>query len=199
MLALATIASLSLRVGPALAQPDSRARGSVDGGAANGSGRAQASGSLRVQSEPRSLPPLHDGSELGAMLPVLARGRPLVLHFCATWCASCRAEFVKLRKLLVGLEARGVSVELIWIDTAQTRAAIPKMTTRYRLRGIPALLLDAPDPAPIASALHAPGWDGTLPATFVYDAHQASLASFIGAADTGLLGAAIDEALRRSK
>ena len=139
-----------------------------------------------------SSPPVHAASELPGLLSTLARGRPLVLHFCATWCTTCRQEFLALHDLFAGLEGRGVSVALIWIDDAPTRDAIPGMTLRYRLEGLPALALDAPDPDAVARLLGEPTWDGTLPATFVYDIHQAKIASFPGAADRAKLEAAVE-------
>ena len=44
------------------------------------------------------------------------------------------------------------------------------MLRQYKLASLPALLLDAPEPDPVAKAVGEPKWDGTLPATFVYDA-----------------------------
>jgi len=145
-------------------------------------------------------PPLevHGSSELPALLGTLARGRPLVLHFCATWCDACRAELKKLQPRFAKLDARGVSLVLVWIDEEKSRPAIPKLIAKLRLGGLRSIVLDAPEPAPVAKALGEPAWGGALPATFVYDVHQVKLSSFLGRADEGLLDDAIDEALRRA-
>jgi hypothetical protein len=65
------------------------------------------------------------------------------------------------------------------------------MLRRYKLTGLPALLLDAPQPDPVAAAVGDPSWDGTLPATFVYDAQGKLANSFIGITDPGKLDAAV--------
>ena len=143
--------------------------------------------------------PVRPASEAAKLVADLGAGRPLVLHFWATWCAACRDEFPRLRPLLLGLEGRGVAVALVSIDDAATRAAAPAMLARLRLAKLRALVLDAPDPGPIAAALAEPGWDGTLPATFVYDAHGAKVRSFLGSADPGMLDAAVQAAGGRAR
>ncbi len=164
----------------------SRADGGEAAGPAKGAARPKP-GALVV----------HAGSELPGLLAALAHGRPLVLHFCATWCPACAGELDSLRGTLAGLDKRGVSLALIWIDDAATRAKIPAFAARHRVGKLPAIALDAPDPAPVAKALGEPQWDGALPATFVYDVHQAKVQSFLGDADAGLLGAAIEAAIAR--
>jgi thiol-disulfide isomerase/thioredoxin len=145
------------------------------------------------------LPATHAPDELKTLLPALAHGRPLVVHVCATWCGACRREFAKEHKFFDALDKRGVSVVLIWIDEAKTRPAIPKLTARYHLEKLSAIVVEAPEPEPVAKALQEPIWDGTLPATFVYDVHQVKLSSFLGNADSGQLDAAVSEAIRRAK
>ena len=140
---------------------------------------------------------VHQASELPALLATLAHGRPLVLHFCATWCPACAGELDQLRGTLAGLDKRGVSLAVVWIDDASTRAKIPAFASKHRIAKLPAIILDAPDPGPVAKALGEPKWDGALPATFVYDVHQAKVWSSLGEADPGLFGAAIDAALAR--
>ena len=70
------------------------------------------------------------------------------------------------------------------------------MLRHYKLAGLRALLLDAPDPDPVAQAVGEPKWDGTLPATFVYDARGKLRHSFIGATDPAKLEAEIRKVLR---
>ena len=55
-----------------------------------------------------------------------------------------------------------------------------------------------PDPEPVAKAVGEPKWDGTLPATFVYDASGNLVRSFLGRADPAKIKAASRAALRRS-
>jgi thiol-disulfide isomerase/thioredoxin len=136
------------------------------------------------------------GTELAKLVAELGAGRPLVLHFWATWCAACRDEFPRLRPLLLGLDKRGVAAALVSIDDPTTRAGAPAMLDRYRLRKLRSLVLDAPDPAPVAAALGERQWDGSLPATFVFDRHGAKVKAFLGPADPGMLDAAVDAAQR---
>src|SRR5438105_394875 len=101
-----------------------------------------------------------------AELPKLVgHGKPAVLHFWATWCDACRDEFPALRARLLKLSTRGVKVELVSIDRPEDREKAEQMLRDYRLAGLPAVLIDAPDPDPVASAVGEPKWEGTLPAT----------------------------------
>lgn len=111
---------------------------------------------------------------------LLGHGKPAVLHFWATWCEACRDEFPALRPRLLRLPARGVSVELISIDAPADGARAEQVLAGYGLSSLPALLLDAPDPAPVAAAVGEKKWDGTLPATFVFDGRGRLVRSFIG-------------------
>ena len=53
------------------------------------------------------------------------------------------------------------------------------------------VLLDAPDPDPVVRAMGEPKWEGTLPATFVFDEKGKLRRSFVGRADPAALEAAI--------
>jgi thiol-disulfide isomerase/thioredoxin len=117
--------------------------------------------------------------------------RPVVLHFWATWCGACREEFPSLRRELLGLPKRGVGVLLVSIDRPDHRAQARRMLSDFRLLALPAVLLDAPEPDPVLRAIGEPGWDGTLPATFVFDAEGKLRKSFVGRADPAALEAAV--------
>jgi len=117
--------------------------------------------------------------------------RPVVLHFWATWCEACRDEFPALRPQLTQLPKRGVGVLLVSIDRPEDRERAEQMLAEYKLRAVKAVLLDAPNPQPVARAVGEPSWDGTLPATFVFDARRKLRKSFIGRADPAALRAAV--------
>jgi thiol-disulfide isomerase/thioredoxin len=122
--------------------------------------------------------------------------RPVVLHFWATWCEACRDEFPALRPGLLKLPARGVGVLLVSIDRPGDRQKAQRMLARYRLLPLRAVLLDAPDPEPVVRAVGEPKWDGTLPATFVFDATGKLRKSFVGRAEPAALEAAIRSVTR---
>jgi len=117
--------------------------------------------------------------------------RPVVLHFWATWCEACRDEFPSIRRELLALPGRGVGVLLVSIDRPDHRAQARRMLGDYKLLSLPAVLLDAPEPDPVARAIGEPTWDGTLPATFVFDGNGKLSKSFVGRADPAALAAAV--------
>jgi len=117
--------------------------------------------------------------------------RPVVLHFWATWCEACRDEFPSIRRELLALPGRGVGVLLVSIDRPDHRAQARRMLGEYKLLSLPAVLLDAPEPDPVARAIGEPTWDGTLPATFVFDGNGKLSKSFVGRADPAALAAAV--------
>jgi thiol-disulfide isomerase/thioredoxin len=121
----------------------------------------------------------------------LAHGKPLVLHFFASWCGACDEEFPHIRSVLLSTKAVLVSV-----DRPQDVEKAEKMLAKYGLQSLPSLLLDAPDPDPVAKAVGVPKWDGTLPSTFVYDASGRLVRSFLGRADPAKIRAAVVRSMR---
>ena len=113
--------------------------------------------------------------------------RPVV----PTWCEACRDEFPSIRRELLALPGRGVGVLLVSIDRPDHRAQARRMLGEYKLLSLPAVLLDAPEPDPVARAIGEPTWDGTLPATFVFDGNGKLSKSFVGRADPAALAAAV--------
>jgi hypothetical protein len=62
---------------------------------------------------------------------------------------------------------------------------------RFKVDSLPAVVLDAPQPDPVAAAMGDPAWDGTLPSTFVFDAGGRLVKSFIGRTKPKKLEAAV--------
>ena len=120
--------------------------------------------------------------------------RPVVLHFWATWCGACREEFPALRPQLKKLPSEGVGVMLVSIDRPGDRKKAEQMLAEFKLSKSRAVLLDAPQPEPVAKAMGEPAWDGTLPATFVFDAKGKLFKSFIGRTSPKALRAAVRSA-----
>ncbi len=115
----------------------------------------------------------------------LAHGQPVMLHFFASWCGACEVEFPRIRKVLIDEHAI-----LISIDRPQDAEKAEAMLKRFGLEKLPSLLLDAPEPDPVAQAVGEPKWDGTLPATFVFDGSGKLVKSFIGRTGPAALRAA---------
>src|SRR5438309_7025215 len=83
----------------------------------------------------------------------LAQGKPVVLHFFASWCGACDDEFPRVRSILTHTNAG-----LISIDQPADGAKAEAMLRKYGLSKLPALLLDAPEPDPVAKAVGVPAW-----------------------------------------
>jgi thiol-disulfide isomerase/thioredoxin len=141
-------------------------------------------------------PAVRPAADAAGLAAEVGQGRPAVLHFWATWCTACEGEFGRLRGLLNALPGRGVAVALVSIDAKETRARVPAELRRLGVSALPSLILDAPDPGPVAAALREPRWDGTLPATFVFDARGKKVASFLGTTTRARLEKAVRAASR---
>src|SRR5712691_7170234 len=97
------------------------------------------------------------------------------------------------------LGSRGVELALITIDRPDDLSKAEEMLREFNLSGLRALLLDAPDPDPVAAAVGDPKWDGTLPATFVFDSQGKLFRSFIGRTDAPALDEALLQINRRAR
>jgi thiol-disulfide isomerase/thioredoxin len=96
------------------------------------------------------------------------REHPLLINFWATFCDPCREEFPDLVK--IDREYRPRSLEFITIsldDVTDIKTSVPKFLGTMKAT-MPAYLLDVPDPEP-AIDLVDPRWQGSLPATFLYN------------------------------
>lgn len=68
---------------------------------------------------------LHDASGSGLQLAAL-RGRPVIVHFWATWCESCRTELPEIESLAQRLADTDVAIVVVSIDTDSGMAEIEK-------------------------------------------------------------------------
>ena len=135
--------------------------------------------------------PVRPVTEAGSLAREAGHGRPAVLHFWATWCDACRDEFPRIRKLLNQLPARNVGVLLVSIDRPDQLEKVKRDLRRFGVSKLPAVVLDAPDPEPVAKAVGEPAWDGTLPSTFVFDSQGKLSKSFLGRTDAAALERAV--------
>ena len=130
-------------------------------------------------------------SDAGSLAREAGHGRPAVLHFWATWCGACRDEFPRIRKLLNQLPERNVGVLLVSIDRPDKLEQVKRDLRRFGVSKLPSVVLDAPDPEPVAKAVGEPAWDGTLPSTFVFDSQGKLWKSFLGRTDPAALEKAV--------
>ena len=142
---------------------------------------------LIVAAGPIPVRPVGDAPHLAADL---GNGKPVVLHFWATWCGACVDEFPRIRKELRRLSKRGLSVALVSIDRPGDAAQVQEFLARFGLTDLDAVILDAPDPDPVAKAIGDKRWNGTLPATFLFDDRGRLVKGFIGRTSSAALDAA---------
>jgi thiol-disulfide isomerase/thioredoxin len=107
-----------------------------------------------------------------------ADGKPVVIHFFATWCGECVTEMPRILQATESASKAGATVVFISLDAPADRQT--KVAAFLRKHGVRAktYLLDAPDSDSI-TALMDKKWDAGLPATFVF-AGRKRTASFIG-------------------
>jgi len=136
--------------------------------------------SLRTQQMQRLEEPapdfvLHDASGTGLQLAAL-RGRPVIVHFWATWCKPCRKELPVIQSLARRLADTDVVFLAVAIDTdvgaadireyaASLGVTIPvyragdgRISDRYWSRGIPVTYLIDRDGAIAGRALGPRDW-----------------------------------------
>ena len=134
--------------------------------------------------------PVRPAADTGKLAREVGNGRPAVLHFWATWCGACVEEFPRLHDELHAL-SKTVGVALVSIDKPSDVARVEEFLRRFKLADLSAIVLDAPDPDPVAKGIGEKNWDGTLPATFVFDASGRLRKSFIGRTSAKALAAAV--------
>ena len=104
-----------------------------------------------------------------------------VVNFWATWCVPCVQEFPDLVRAGRELKGEGANLVFVSVDAPSERPAVLAFLARHGATG-PAFLKDeADEPFMAAFSPAASDWDGTLPATFLYDAKGRRLALFEGA------------------
>ena len=126
------------------------------------------------------------------------REHPLLINFWATYCDPCREEFPDLVK--IDRDYRPRSLEFITIsldDVTDIKTGVPKFLGSMKAT-MPAYLLDVPDPEP-AIDLVDPRWQGSLPATFLYNEKGEMVYSKIGRVKPAELRAEIDKVIKKGE
>lgn len=118
--------------------------------------------------------------------------RPLLVNYWATWCVPCREEFPDLVR--IDKQYRPKDLDFIAIsldDLADLKIAVPKFLREMRAE-MPNYLLNVSDPEPAIKSVDA-SWDGTLPATFLYNEKGEVVYRHYGRIKTAELRAAIEK------
>ena len=126
------------------------------------------------------------------------REHPLLVNFWATYCDPCREEFPDLVK--IDQDYRPLALEFITIsldDVTDIKTSVPKFLGSMKAT-MPAYLLDVPDPEP-AIDLVDPRWQGSLPATFLYNDKGEMVYRHIGRVKPEELRAEIDKVIKKGE
>lgn len=103
------------------------------------------------------------------------RGRPLILHFWATWCPPCREEMPSLQRAYEALKADGIAVVAInvgedvdtidqFMEDEPVDFPLPmdtdtKVAQGYPMKGLPASFVIDPQGRLVYSAMGTREWD----------------------------------------
>ena len=126
------------------------------------------------------------------------REHPLLINFWATYCDPCREEFPDLVK--IDKDYRPRALEFITIsldDVTDIKTSVPKFLGSMKAT-MPAYLLDVSDPEP-AIDLVDPRWQGSLPATFLYNDKGEMVYRHIGRVKPEELRAEIDKVIKKGE
>jgi thiol-disulfide isomerase/thioredoxin len=120
--------------------------------------------------------------------------RPLLVNFWATWCDPCREEFPDLVKIDADYGAKKLNFVTVSLDdVSEISTEVPKFLKEMKVT-MPTVLLNVNDPEPAIKSVDA-GWDGQLPATFLYDKDGKVVFRHFGKIKPDELRAAIDKAI----
>jgi thiol-disulfide isomerase/thioredoxin len=121
-----------------------------------------------------------------------ARGKPLVLHFWASWCYPCLVELPAMDRFAQKMRARGGEVLSISLDT-EDMIENARRVLRGRGPNLTPIVARFDDPERFTAAF-SPEWEGAIPAVFGFDRRgklKKSLIGDVGGGDLDELGAAI--------
>jgi thiol-disulfide isomerase/thioredoxin len=125
-----------------------------------------ATGDAKARPEPARIISL---GQLGATMKG-HRGRVLVLHFWASWCAPCLKELPQVERFARDTRRRGVDVVSVSLDepSAEGAAAVALALAEQRVERLTRVILRLDNRDAVIGRID-PEWEGTIPALFAYD------------------------------
>lgn len=124
------------------------------------------------------------------------REHPLLINFWATYCDPCRDEFPDLVKIDHDYRSRALEFVTISLDDmADIKTEVPKFLDSMKAT-MPAYLLNVSDPEPAINLVD-PKWQGSLPATFLYNEKGEVVYKHIGRIKTAELREAIEKVIKK--
>jgi thiol-disulfide isomerase/thioredoxin len=147
-----------------------------------------------AQTAPHKDPVLIDAQEYQTLVEHY-KGKPLIVTFWATWCEPCRDEYPMLNELAKQYAPQGLQV--VGVDLDQDGDLI--LMRRFLLRYKPVFLnyrkKQGGEDAFVQAVL--PGWNGSIPASFLYAKDGTQIGHIIGASDREKYEAAIQTLLSK--
>ena len=147
--------------------------------------------------KPPKAPIVVEAIDLDALKTLLSQQRPhpLLINFWATYCDPCRDEFPDLVKIDKDYRPPLDFVTISLDDVSEIKTEVPKFLGSMKAT-MPAYLLNVSDPDP-AIELVDKGWQGSLPATFLYNEKGEMVYKHIGRVNPEELRAAIDKVIKK--
>jgi thiol-disulfide isomerase/thioredoxin len=109
------------------------------------------------------------------------KGRPLVLHFWATWCGPCISELPTLARLARDVQRRGIDFVAVSLDSPNPKSAERVSTVLSQRVRDPhwSSILRVADVERFMASID-PHWEGSIPVFFAFDRETHLRGSHLG-------------------